>query len=125
MKITVCVRLVSVSVHDIYSSAFFISHSRFFVSVSVSSLRLPDIVPCHSAERKKNLMALTNKVSWDRQQLQGNDASQRLWKRERHSDKDVCEIRLVLNTSLSISATQFRSHGVHLGVGASLTLEGF
>lgn len=70
-------------------------------------------------------MALTNKVSWDRQQLQGNDASQRLWKRERHSDKDVCEIRLVLNTLLSISATQFRSHGVHLGVGASLTLEGF
>lgn len=61
------VRVVSVSVHDIYSSAFYLA-LRVCVFI-LSRLRLPDIILCHS--QRENLIALINKVSWDRQQLQG------------------------------------------------------
>lgn len=60
------VRLVSVSVHDIYSSAFLSRTSFVFI---LSPLRLPNIILCHS--RRENLIALTNNVSRDRQQLRG------------------------------------------------------
>lgn len=51
-----------------FTSLHLISHS---VSVSsfASRLRLPDIILCQS--QRENLIALINKVSWDRQQLQG------------------------------------------------------
>lgn len=55
------------SVHDIYSSAFYLALC-FFVFI-LSPLHLPNIILCHS--QRENLIALTNKVSWDRQQLQG------------------------------------------------------
>lgn len=61
------VRPVSVSVHDIYSSAFYLAPCSFVFILS--HLHLPSIILCHS--QRENLIALTNKVSWDRQQLKG------------------------------------------------------
>lgn len=59
-------RVVSVSVHDIYSSAFYPAQFCFFVFI------LSPFSKRHTVSlAEKNLIALINKVSWDRQQLRG------------------------------------------------------
>lgn len=66
---------MSVSVHDIYSSAFYLA-LYFFVSIlsPFASSEHHSVSLRERKERgrkKKNLIALTNKVSWDRQPTQG------------------------------------------------------
>lgn len=59
-----------------FTAPHFISHSAS-LSPFCLLLPLPSIIPCRSerekgaGERKKNLIALTNEVSWDRQPTQG------------------------------------------------------
>ena len=106
------VRLVSVSVHDIYSSAF-LSRTLFSLSSFRSPLPLPNIIPCHS--QRENLIALINKVSWDRQI-------------HRDSEREACRhsknnnVKYTLNTSLSVSATPFNPARIYLGLDLSQKL---
>lgn len=124
MKITVCVRLVSVSVHDIYSSAFL---SRTLASSSPFRLLSP------SSRHRSVSLRREKKISWRLQtRCPGTGSNCRgmmLHKdsgRERHSDKDDCEIRLILNTfplNICDSISQSRSAsrcGCQLNVGGIL-----
>lgn len=70
-------RLVSVSVHDIYSSAFYLALCFFvsilppFASSEHHSVSLREEKEERGKKKKRNLIALTNEVSWDRQPAQG------------------------------------------------------
>lgn len=108
------VRLVSVSVHDIYSSAFYLA-LRFFVFI-LSPLHLPNIILCHS--QRENLIALINKVSWDRQlhKDSGREAG-------RHSKNN--DVKSTLNTSLSLFASSLYPARIYFSLDLSWNLVGY
>lgn len=62
------------SVHDIYSSAFYLA-LYFFVSIlspfASSEHYSMSLRERKEGKKKKDLIALTNEVSWDRQPMQG------------------------------------------------------
>lgn len=104
---------MSVSVHDIYSSSFYLALC-FFVSIlspfafsEHHSVSLGEEKGGRGKKKKRNLIALTNKVSWDRQPTQGrmfHGDSEREMERKWACETLVAPLHLHFTTEACLSA---------------------